>query len=283
MKNLSESNKKIISELVTDLETYLIDNKKQCHSAPTNEDIEKEIDEIVVFLLKERGSHQTVGRSRSKVTVGTNKSAASVGRMRGTSRFDSSGMATYASGAGERGLGAISTPPVNSDLGSQNINPRAMTAFRRMWNRLEAQGYEPFVTSGQRMPSHQRQLYDSGQGYQTAQPCISHHQYGYALDINVHLPKEGTPPTSPGRLYSQSSDAAWKPVVDIAEKEGIAWQGSGDRVHFYLQGTTRTDQMRDDCIAFYDGIDINSRNVAAAMEAKEEENPVEINRILKIA
>lgn len=279
MKNLSESNKKLISELVSDLEVTLIDDKKQCHSAPINEDIEKEIDEIVVFLLKERGPHQAVGRSKSSVKVGSSKGSVSVGAGRSRSRFSSSGMANY--GTGATTFGRITNRSAGSRLENQNIHPTAMTKFSAFWEELKENGYEPFVTSGQRMPSHQRDLYDSGAGHQTAQPCRSDHQYGYALDINVNLPPPSGETESQASARMNSSDATWAPIVAIARKHGLSWQGSADRVHFYVRGMV-TNAMKDACKDFYDDININSRGVAADMKTKEEENPTVINNILKI-
>ena len=40
--------------------------------------------------------------------------------------------------------------------------------------------------------------------------------------------------------------------------------------------------MKNDCEAFFGDINIKSSGVASAMKAKEEENPSEINKILKI-
>ena len=279
MKTLSESNKKLISELVSDLEVSLIDDKRQCHPAPTNEAIEKEIDEIVVFLLKERGPHQTVGRSRSSTKVGSSKGSVSVGGGRSRSRFSSSGMANY--GAGAPTFGRITNRSAGSRLENQNIHPTAMAKFSAFWTELKDNDYEPLVTSGQRMPSHQRDLYDSGRGSQTAQPCRSDHQYGYALDINVNLPPPPGETESQASARMESSDATWAPIVAIARKHGLSWQGSSDRVHFYVSGMV-TSAMKDACKDFYGDINVRSRGVAAAMKAKEEENPAEINSILKI-
>ena len=77
------------------------------------------------------------------------------------------------------------------------------------------------------------------------------------------------------------SDATWEPIVAIAKAAGLSWQGSKDRVHFYVRGKV-TQSMKNDCEAFFGDINIKSSGVASAMKAKEEENPSEINKILKI-
>lgn len=292
MKNLSESNKKLISELVSDLEVSLIGDKKQCHSDQTNEDIEKEINEVFLLLLEDK---RTVGRSSGSTSVGQASSSQNVGRG---SSARKTGVASTARKAkdgvrrsiqrvasrvgGNRGetFGRISNALPDSRLENQNIDPGAMRMFTAFWNELKDKGYEPFVTSGHRMPSHQRDLYDSGTGHQTAQPCRSDHQYGFALDINVNLP-----PDEDGNVASAraaSSNNTWEPIVDIAHDKGLAWQGRKDRVHFYVPGRV-TSRMKKDCKDFFGDIDINSRGVAQAMQDKENEDIDTIKNILKIA
>ena len=103
MNNFSESNKKLISELVTDLEMSLIDNKKQCHSAPINKDIEKEINEIIEVLIE----RSNVGVGRGEGTLGSKKRQGSLGGGGGYSSGGGSGGGYGSSRAGrsDRGSG----------------------------------------------------------------------------------------------------------------------------------------------------------------------------------
>ena len=242
-----------------------------------NEEIEKDIDDIIEILLEKSNFRSGGGKAgfrsgSGKSRLGGGSSGGSSfrgGGYSGVSSMDSSGQ-TFAK---------ITNRNAGSRLESQNINPGAMSLFKAFWSALKAKGYEPFVTSGQRMPSHQRDLRDSGKGSMTAQPCRSDHQYGFALDINVNLP-----PDKDGKVVSarmKSSDATWEPIVAIAKAAGLSWQGSKDRVHFYVRGKV-TQSMKNDCEAFFGDINIKSSGVASAMKAKEEENPSEINKILKI-
>jgi hypothetical protein len=284
MKNFSKLSKNIISELSVDITTVLELKTAEIQQNKTvekefiiYEDIEKNIDEIISLIMESKSSGHK-GRNRRSVEVGTSSSNVSVG----TSIRRSVQSFTHGIGGG-RGetFGRISNNRPDSRLENQNIHPSAMTKFQAFWSELKENGYEPFVTSGQRMPSHQRDLYDSGTGSQTAQPCRSDHQYGYALDINVNLPPRDGETESSGSARMASSNDTWAPIVAIAHKHGLDWQGRKDRVHFYVRGMV-TGEMKSDCKDFFGDINIRSRGVAAAMKAKEEENPAEINRILKI-
>lgn len=274
MKSFSELSKNIISESVNDLDLSLSNEKIKRNTLTINETLEKEIDEIIEELLES----SSIGRDNAAKGRGYGKSSSRSGSYGSTSRFSSSGSPSY--GAGTTTFGRITNRRAGSRLESQNIHPTAMAKFSAFWAELKDNDYEPFVTSGQRMPSHQRDLYDSGSGHQTAQPCRSDHQYGYALDINVNLPPDEDGKVTSARM--NSSDATWEPIVAIANKHGLTWQGSADRVHFYVRGMV-TSAMKDACKDFYGDINVRSRGVAAAMKAKEEESPSEINNILKIA
>jgi len=242
-----------------------------------NEEIEKDIDDIIEILLEDKVNEIDIKGSikTQAVKIGNAVSSTKIGSNRGRT---STGSYSGSEGSGQT-FAKITNRNAGSRLESQRLHPDAMALFRAFWSALKAKGYEPFVTSGQRMPSHQRDLRDSGKGSMTAQPCRSDHQYGFALDINVNLP-----PDKNGKVVSarmKSSDATWEPIVAIAKDVGLSWQGSKDRVHFYVRGKVTRD-MKNDCEAFFGDINIKSSGVASAMKAKEEENPNEINKILKI-
>jgi hypothetical protein len=151
-------------------------------------------------------------------------------------------------GRGEEGAGSPDAGSVGQVKGSKKIEslaPNAQPKFREFIKKANAAGYTIKITSARRVPSHQWNLKYKGGGITPASPCRSDHQYGYALDINASYKKDG----KTKNIMSKSSDAQWKPIVDIAKSVGLKWQGAKDRVHFYLKGVPGS--TKDQCKDFY--------------------------------
>lgn len=183
-------------------------------------------------------------------------------------------------GRGEEGAGSPDAGSVGQVKGSKKIEslaPNAQPKFREFIKKANAAGYTIKITSARRVPSHQWNLKYKGGGITPASPCRSDHQYGYALDINASYKKDGKTKS----IMSKSSDAQWKPIVDIAKSVGLKWQGAKDRVHFYLKGVPGS--TKDQCKDFYVSNlgSLNRGTGSKAMKALEQ-NPAKNAAIKKI-
>ena len=172
-----------------------------------------------------------------KLRTGVGPAKADGGGGSSSSSSDDSSTSSPAAGeVGEiKGVKKVST-----------LSAEAQPVFNDFIKKANAAGYTIVITSARRLPSHQWNLKFKGGGITPASPCRSDHQYGYALDINA------TYSDSAGkkkRIGSKSSDAAWKPIVDIAKSVGLRWQGAKDRVHFYMKSVPNT--TKDQCKDFY--------------------------------
>jgi len=126
----------------------------------------------------------------------------------------------------------------------ESLSPSAQGVFRKFISAANDEGYTIKITSARRVPSHQWKLKYTDSGALTpAEPCRSDHQYGYALDINASIEDSG----ETKEINSESPDSDWQPIVDIAKEQGLKWQGSNDRVHFYMSKTL----PKDECEGFY--------------------------------
>ena len=148
-------------------------------------------------------------------------------------------------GAGAGSPDAGSVGQVKGSKKIESLAPKAQPVFREFIKKANAAGYTIKITSARRVPSHQWNLKYKGGGITPASPCRSDHQYGYALDINASYQQGG----KTKRIMSKSSDAQWKPIVDIANSVGLKWQGAKDRVHFYLKGVPGSTKAQ--CKDFY--------------------------------
>jgi hypothetical protein len=124
----------------------------------------------------------------------------------------------------------------------------AQEAFEAFFAELQASKYSYKINSTRRSVKHQWGMYVGILPALTpARPCSSDHQYGYAIDMNPIRP-DGT------FINSQEPDSEWQPVVDIANKHNIRWQGSKDRVHFYFGGASSTKTaLKKKCTDYYYG------------------------------
>ena len=122
----------------------------------------------------------------------------------------------------------------------------AQEAFGAFLTELKSAGYNYQINSTRRSVKHQWGLYVGMIPALTpARPCDSDHQYGYAIDLNPIRPN-GT------FINSKEADSEWMPVVAIAKKHNIKWQGSKDRVHFYFGGASSTKTaLKKKCTDYY--------------------------------
>ena len=174
-----------------------------------------------------------------------------VGVGAGSGGGGSSGDSTSASSSEESSSASSpATGEVGTVKGSKKISslaPDAQPKFNEFIQKANAAGYTIIITSARRVPSHQWNLRYKGGGITPAKPCRSDHQYGYALDINASYTDSNGKKKS---IRSKSSDAAWKPIVDIAKSVGLRWQGAKDRVHFYMKSVPGA--VKDQCKQYYE-------------------------------
>lgn len=94
----------------------------------------------------------------------------------------------------------------------KKLHPKYRPVFEKFVERCKKAGYDIIFTSLIRNTD-----YDS------------YHHFGLSVDVNAIDPKGN-------RIVMASSDATWKPIVDIAKDLGLRWGGDfknyHDRVHF---------------------------------------------------
>jgi len=128
------------------------------------------------------------------------------------------------------------------------------------------------LTSVRRSVKHQWGL-KTGKlsGLTPASPCGSDHQYGFAVDMNAlrYQTKSGCKksrlvdcldfgpgmqiPNSQGSAQKDSPESIWTPIVKVAKKHNLTWQGMTDPVHFYHNtAREKVEMVRKKCRAYYD-------------------------------
>lgn len=166
---------------------------------------------------------------------------------------------------------------VASTSGSTEVAAMAAAArpvFQAFLDDAASRGYAIKINSTRRTPSHQWNLkYNDSSALTPARPCRSDHQYGYAMDLNFK------PPGRDSWVMSSEGDVEWASIVQIAADHGLEWQGSDDRVHFYMPGgvsSARKDQCTDELEAVCGG-DIAS---CGSQKIKDLEQDTENNNAL---
>ena len=118
--------------------------------------------------------------------------------------------------------------------------------FEAFFEELKSMGYTPKITSTRRSVKHQWMLkVGILSGITPASPCNSDHQYGFAIDMNA-----GTP--TGGNVNSKSSSSAWAPIVTVAARHNLKWQGMKDRVHFsHTMSAKVLTKLKQKCKDYY--------------------------------
>lgn len=110
------------------------------------------------------------------------------------------------------------------------LHPKYKNAFANFLTDLKLKGYVPLVTSGYRSIAKQQELHNQNPSAAIAGHSL--HNFGLATDINI---------MKPSFIGMNQSNEKWKPIVEIANKNGLDWggnlfpsysSGGGDRVHF---------------------------------------------------
>lgn len=124
----------------------------------------------------------------------------------------------------------------------EQLHPLAKQKFAEFLTRLETDmGLSALVTSGLRTIAEQEAQYKVNPN--NAKPGYSHHNYGFAFDINVK-DKNGNIV-----LSKSTSTDKWKKsgVPALAEKVGLVWKGDfgnyHDPVHFYFSPGMSTTEL----------------------------------------
>lgn len=191
MKNLSESNKKLISELVSDFEVSLIDDKRQCHPAPTNEAIEKEIDEIVEVLIE----RSNVGSKKGEGTLGSKKSQGSLGGGGGYGGGGGrgGGYGSSRSGRVNRGSGytgaMVTVSGGKKYLGDPSLGLSPSGFWRNIRNDLQTyvNDHYPEIELRTANLGVTRDLHSSSNPSSSARVEGSKHGAGLATDVYLHV------------------------------------------------------------------------------------------------
>jgi hypothetical protein len=110
------------------------------------------------------------------------------------------------------------------------LHPKYRAKYQNFLVDLKRKGYTPLVTDGIRTYEESVKYYN--QDNRNAKPGTSLHIYGVAMDINIKEPEF---------IGMLQSDEKWKPIVEIAKKNGLEWGGEifngyKDRVHFQPKG-----------------------------------------------
>lgn len=129
-----------------------------------------------------------------------------------------------------RGILLKSLIDVENEKKLKELHPKYKQRFYNFIYDLNKKGYTVLITSGFRSFEKQQQLLKENP--KAGKPGMSLHNYGIATDINIMKPEH---------LGMNSPNDKWKPIVDIAKKNGLDWggellptftTGGGDRVHF---------------------------------------------------
>ena len=221
-------------------------------------------DDIIFELLSTK-----VGRRRGEGPGG-----------RGSSRRSASGSDSE-TGESVSGVDSSRAGRTQGSNKIESMSSEAQPKFRKFAELANAAGITLRFVSTHRFPSHQWNLKHGPNrvtGNPVAQPCRSDHQYGYAADINA------TYTDSNGRkvrAHMKSSEASWRPVVELSKQAGLQWLGMRDPVHFYLRNVSSS--IKDKCDSFYTSkLGTSSRSSWGSARMKSLENDPEIRNILRV-
>jgi hypothetical protein len=122
----------------------------------------------------------------------------------------------------------------------QSLHPLVRKRFSDFISEVEKSGYKILITSSIRSFERQRQIAEA-EGKKFNSQNISQHNFGFAIDLNAYH-------ESGKHLHSKSSNAEWRPIVDIAKKYNINWGGNwttSDKVHFEIVHKRASELLAD--------------------------------------
>jgi hypothetical protein len=159
-------------------------------------------------------------------------------------------------------------------MSMDSLDPHAKPLFIAFKTELESLGYKVNYNSIRRSVKHQWVLYAGHNVNVTDKPCVSNHQYGFAMDLRFDVPTslgvlDGREKSrlcqnkSKCKALSTDQQKKHKEVYDkiaaIAKKHKINWYGTnprggdwrGDPPHFSTQSQPGKSSREKACKAYY--------------------------------